>query len=343
MVRELDRLSRNLAKQLVVEEELKRAGVRIEYVLGEYPDNPEGRLQKHIKATIAEYERKKIVERTLRGRRRAVEAGSVLQNGHRTFGYRRVQRLLNPTKPNGAHLWALKIDEEEAHWVRQIFQWYIYGDKAGRRIGVGTIALMLTDAHVLTVEDRDHARAPKRHAVGVWHKATVQGMIGNETYAGVWRWGKSGKPGEQISVEVPAIVSRETWQAAQERLAENGPSLRRQPKNNYLMGNGRLTCLTCQSRLGTCPGYTRRKDGTKRPNNYYRCPANTQRYAGHCDVAPYIRCEWADAAVWQWVRGFLLNPALLDEGLRQYQERCERENVPMQERLKVVKGRIEWR
>src|SRR5512139_1180011 len=38
ITRELDRLSRNLAKQLFVEEELHRAGVSIEYVLGEYAD-----------------------------------------------------------------------------------------------------------------------------------------------------------------------------------------------------------------------------------------------------------------------------------------------------------------
>ena len=64
ITRKMDRLSRNLAKQLIVEAELRRSGVTIEYVLGEYPDTPEGRLNKHIKATIAEYEREKITERT---------------------------------------------------------------------------------------------------------------------------------------------------------------------------------------------------------------------------------------------------------------------------------------
>ncbi len=38
VVRELDRLSRNLAKQLTVEEELKHHGVVIKYVLYDYPD-----------------------------------------------------------------------------------------------------------------------------------------------------------------------------------------------------------------------------------------------------------------------------------------------------------------
>ncbi|MFQ5611812.1 MAG: recombinase family protein, partial [Anaerolineae bacterium] len=45
--------------------------------LGEYDDSPEGRLNKHIRATIAEYEREKIRERMVRGRRQAAKSGSV--------------------------------------------------------------------------------------------------------------------------------------------------------------------------------------------------------------------------------------------------------------------------
>lgn len=40
--------------------QLRRAGVSIEYVLGDYQDSPEGRLTKNVRATIAEYERGKI-------------------------------------------------------------------------------------------------------------------------------------------------------------------------------------------------------------------------------------------------------------------------------------------
>ena len=63
VVREIDRFSRTLAKQLIIEAEMKRHGVSIEYVLGEYPDTPEGNLNKNLKAVIAEYERVKIAER----------------------------------------------------------------------------------------------------------------------------------------------------------------------------------------------------------------------------------------------------------------------------------------
>lgn len=64
---ELDRLSRDLAKQLIVEQELKRSGVTIEYALYDFPDTPEGRLNKNLRAMLAEYEREKIAQRMTRG------------------------------------------------------------------------------------------------------------------------------------------------------------------------------------------------------------------------------------------------------------------------------------
>ena len=78
VVREIDRFARSLAKQLIVESELRQAGVVIDFVLGEYPDTPEGSLNKNIKAVIAEYERLKITERMHRGKRLKVRAGSVI-------------------------------------------------------------------------------------------------------------------------------------------------------------------------------------------------------------------------------------------------------------------------
>ena len=81
IVREIDRLARDVGKQYLVEGELKRAGVKIAYVLGEYPDTPEGELQKAIKAAIAGYERTKIAERSTRGRRREAARGSTLVHG----------------------------------------------------------------------------------------------------------------------------------------------------------------------------------------------------------------------------------------------------------------------
>ncbi len=87
VTREIDRFARSLAKQLIVEENLKRNGVRIEYVIGNYAETPEGQLMKNIKATIAEYERLKIRERVIRGRRLHAKAGSTLVYGNPPYGY----------------------------------------------------------------------------------------------------------------------------------------------------------------------------------------------------------------------------------------------------------------
>jgi site-specific DNA recombinase len=91
IVRELDRLSRDLAKQLIVEQELKRAGVSIEYVLYDFPDTPEGRLNKNLRAMLAEYEREKIKQRMGRGKMRKIHNGETINSGRPPFGYRNVE------------------------------------------------------------------------------------------------------------------------------------------------------------------------------------------------------------------------------------------------------------
>ena len=126
VVREIDRLSRKLAKQLIVEEQLTRAGVEVVYVLANYENTPEGRLNKHIRATIAEYEREKIAERMVRGRRQVVRSGKIMLHGNKPpYGYR-----LSADKKN------LIIQEEEAAIVRLMYTWYVDGDENGKRLSL---------------------------------------------------------------------------------------------------------------------------------------------------------------------------------------------------------------
>ena len=88
VVYELDRLSRKLAHQLIIEEELGQAGVSVHYVLGDYEDTDEGQLMKQIRGAIAEFERAKIRERMRRGRRACVKSGNTLVHGCSPYGYR---------------------------------------------------------------------------------------------------------------------------------------------------------------------------------------------------------------------------------------------------------------
>jgi site-specific DNA recombinase len=150
IVREIDRLSRSLAKQLVVEQELKSAGVSIEYVLGEYPDTPEGNLQKHVKAAVAEYEREQIT-RSMRGRYNKVKSGKIMLHGDRSpYGYR--------ISEDGNNLVPF---EPEARIVKLIFQYYTDGDETGKRLSMQGIADRLSEMKVPTWGDIHRATAKK--------------------------------------------------------------------------------------------------------------------------------------------------------------------------------------
>lgn len=328
VVREIDRLSRNLAKQLIVEEELKRSGVQIEYALGEYPDTPEGRLNKHIRATIAEYEREKINERMIRGRRLKARAGNVIVHGHPPYGYK-VEEV------DGKMM--LVVHEPEAKVVRSIFTWYVHGDESGKPLSIKAIARKLEG--IPTKQDLTGS-GTKTRGYGKWASASVHGILKNETYAGVWRYGKNhGKrvqrPAEyQITVEVPAIVSREDWQGAQDRRQEN----KRQAKGRrkfYYMLRGRVTCGECG---GTMYGHSHVDLKSGKPYSYYQCRSLSRpdRYPDHTCTTMRFRADHVDTAVWDWIRSLLTEPHELMEQLMARREKQEVENAPLRERLKVV-------
>ena len=54
IVYDIDRLSREVSNQAIIEMEMTNAGVEIEYVLGGYTKTPEGELMKLVKAGIAQ-------------------------------------------------------------------------------------------------------------------------------------------------------------------------------------------------------------------------------------------------------------------------------------------------
>ncbi len=329
--RELDRLSRNLAKQLIVEEELKRAGVQIEYVLGEYPDTPEGRLNKHIRATIAEFEREKITERLVRGRRNKVKAGHVLVNKKAPYGYHVVEVEGKTT---------LAIQESEAQIVRLIFTWYVCGDGENGPISLRALAERLQGVPTFA----DLRGTARKREQGVWGTSVVRRMLRNETYAGVWHYGKKrihnghtvhNPPDHWLAIEVPALVSREVWEGAQARFATNKEESMRNMKHSYLLSK-RVTCGECGLKMTGTPLHTYRSNGNHYLHLYYRCKATEGKaYVNTCH-SPFFSATEVDAAVWEWIKSFLTDSTVLNRGLDKYQTEREVENAPLRERLQVV-------
>src|SRR5712691_5860647 len=68
VVHDLDRLSRKLAHQLLLSDEVEQAGVTLHVVtMPTHDKTPETQLLSNVRGIIAEYERAKILERPMRG------------------------------------------------------------------------------------------------------------------------------------------------------------------------------------------------------------------------------------------------------------------------------------
>ena len=324
VVREMDRFARKLAKQLVVEEQFKRAGVAVVYVLEDYNDTPEGRLGKHVRATIAEYEREKTRERTLRGRRRSVMAGNViLHAGGAPYGYRKVE--------DGGRV-RLEVDDNDAAIVRLIFDWYAAGET------VRGIARRLTEMGTPTPSDKAGKTVIKKRGAAMWGPSSVDNILNREAYTGTWYYGKYNNhtnernPKEHyIAVSVPPIVDEATWAQAQARKVQNKVMAARNTRHDYLL-RARLTCGRCGASVGT-----QAIPGREMTYLYYRCNAakQSQNYVHNCDM-PQFRADLWDERVWQWMKDTLANPERLRaqaEGQRARQEEARR---PIRNQLDVI-------
>jgi site-specific DNA recombinase len=343
IVYDIDRLARKSAYQVLIEEEFFRSGVGLEYVIGQYDDSDEGRLQKQIRASIAEYEKAKIIERNESGKRGIAKSGYVVVGSRPPYGYKVVSEL---------HKAWLKVDDDEARVVRMIFQWYQNGDEHGEPLLVYKTLKILINLAIPTHGDKDNCFA-KKQPVGIWSAAIVINIINNEAYAGIWHYGKTkmvndgkentqqqrhkprfGKPvprlrEEWIAVPVPAIISREDYTEVQRKLMVNIEQANRYLKPEYLMAR-RLRCAKCGY---ACIGMTH--EGKPR---YYRCNG-TQWKPKLCDM-PYFRMREVDDAIWVWLSEMLSNAERLAERLKGKQVDAIQSNKALFDRLNIIERRI---
>lgn len=311
VVRDLDRLSRSLVKQLIVEEELRRSKVKVEYVLADFDDTPEGQLQKHIRATVAEFERAKIQERTSRGIYAALSRGSLVCAGKAPYGY---QITLDG---QGSRVFVL--DPAEAQIIRLIFHWFVQD-----KIPAYQIARRLTERRVQTWSDnpdRPNIR-PKLAEVGCWSTAVVLRIIKNRTYVGEWTYGK--RTTNPITVSVPPIVDEQVFNLAQAQARRNKNRSTGRSVNALLVR--RLYCGQCGYKIQL------RKGSNAKRHAYYICPSVNRDSVRTCEL-PQFRVDLVDQAVWRWVEHLLHNsPHVLEQAADLYKT----PPVPLVTRLQTL-------
>lgn len=310
---ELDRLGRGLAVPLVIEGELKRMGAPVTYVQEDYEDTADGTLKKGIRATLSEYERLKIIERTKRGRKAKKDSGSLIVGAVTKYGY-------TTLKDEKKRFTEYRIVDCEAATVVNMFNWCAVGDETGKRLKTADIARRLSAAQIPTRLDTLGGKfaARKKARPGSWSKRQVLKILRDPIYKG--------------QTSIPAIIPPDLWQAVQDQIDSNKvTNKRRNTRNEYLM-RSRLKCVKCgktmqymvDSRSGLGYYYC---NGTKRCDS-----VNQEKICS--GIYPQAK---VDDLIWDKLAELLKNPDLIIATYQQNHDEMEAQNAPIRLRLDVVR------
>ncbi len=247
-----DRLARKYAYQVLLLEELGRAGCEVMFLHHPISEDPNDQLLLQIQGAIAEYERAMIAERFRRGKLQKAREGHFI-GGKAPYGYRYIP------KRDGVpgHL---AIDETEAEMVRTLFGWLVE-----ERMSIRQITKRLN-------EGSWYPRSGKHP----WSPSTVHSILSHPihagtTYANRYRYvapekpqGRRARSGENtcrverpreewIPIPAPAIVDEDTHRRAQDQLERNAElSFRNNKKYSYLL---RCPAHLRELRVGHARGY----------------------------------------------------------------------------------------
>jgi len=314
-----DRLARNYVHQMLLLEELERAGGRVEFLDRPMSADPHDQLLLQIRGAVAEHERSAIAERMRRGRQRKLRAGLLLPWTRAPYGYR--LDLERPRDPAG-----VGVATAEAAVVQESFAAYL--QEGSSVIG---LAKALSQRGIVTPNGHRH-----------WNAATVRGILTNPSYTGQVYTGRSrarpprgrhsalrpiGRPSttraplpreDWIPVAtIPALISVEQFEQVQTKLAQNQQFARRNNTVRQYLLRALVSCGLCRS---ACCG---RSDRTHR-HDYYVCRGKGPAVASHrperCH-ARFIPVQSLDDLVWQDLCAVLAHPESIAQALARAQGR----------------------
>lgn len=285
-----DRLSRNTIHLLIISEEIEKAGAMRKFASVNFEATPEGELMYKFQGIVAEYEKEKIKERTMRGKRGKAAKGLVISNT-KPFGY-------IYDKENSTYT----INNAEAEVVRLIFDLVIK-----EKMGTARISRELNARGI-----------PSPRKKNKWIVSSIHRILTNTLYKGIlysmkYRYQKTGlnkkkrtlRPeAEWLPIYVPRIITAETWQAAQQQLQQNKDLAKRNIKHDYLL-NGLVTCAVCGSAMVIS------HSGCKKYISYYAClsqKSTSHRYQeqARCS-ARQIPTELLDKNVYNYLQKFFFS------------------------------------
>jgi site-specific DNA recombinase len=285
-----DRLARKTIHLLILSEEIAKAGAIRRFASVNFEETSEGELMYKFQGIVAEYEKEKIKERTMRGKRGKAAKGLVISDA-KPLGYRF-------DREKSTYI----INEKEAALVRMIFHFLVNEKKGTARI-----------CKELNARGIPSPRA-KSWVVSSVHRILTNTLYKGTIYSMKYRYEKIGlnkkkrtlRPqSEWIPIQVPAIVNEETWQAAQRCLQENKNLAKRNLKKEYLL-NGLITCAQCGKAMVI--SYS----GSENRISYYAClskRSTAYRYSGRTPCANrQIPTQTLDESIFNYLLKLYCNP-----------------------------------
>jgi site-specific DNA recombinase len=290
MCEDIERSGRDTFNALKLERQLSDAGIPL--FATDEPINVEGMnattiLVRRVKQGIAEWYRFQLKEKAWNGfKEHTIEGYNI---GVPPYGYA-AQRLPHPNPAKAAQgrtKTRLALDPVRAPVVAQMFTW-----RTVDKLGVTTICHRL---------NQEPGRFPPPQPGG-WITTTVYAILANPKYTGFMVYGRhrnTGRGRRRMRLVPPeqwiwspqpghpAIITRETWQAAQGIGAEHATS-RDDPDSptypggrNYVL-RSRCRCKDCNRRMA---GNLVRPHPEHDGYIYYRCPHNPKN-PRHVAAAP---------------------------------------------------------
>lgn len=321
----VDRFARDMAKALLLEQQLRKLGVRVVYINAPIEDTAEGRLLLRQLQSFAEFEKEKIKFRTSRGRREKIERGQILGSGPAPYGYRYV-RVDQGTRKRVV---GLEEDPATALIARRIFK------EALRRSAEQIVDMLRAEG--VTPPPGYNRRTPALR----WTRDIVLRILQHPVYVGLMIYG--GTDGRRRAnlfadgsegVAVPALIDRRLWDDVQHALQRRQKARRsRSAGEDPWLLRGLLTCAHCRGLLSISHNSIRqtasaRAMGLARGSyRQYEClrshPGSAAREQREVCPLRAVHAEQIEGAVWKSVHDVLMDPVRLQAGMRKARERFD--------------------
>jgi DNA invertase Pin-like site-specific DNA recombinase len=309
-----DRLYRGLRAMLIVLDEVQNH--KLDVILAK--ESFDARMAP-VKAWVAGMELDSLKERMTMGVKARLRAGKA-NTGQDRYGYRREgERIV--------------VVDEEAQWVRQVFDWY------NDRVPILEIRRRLIAAGA----PQKGSTRPRKIQ---WAVTSIQSIL-TAAYEYAHGIKIQTRAGEAFTIPVEPLITEAVYRRFEAVRAGNKSYPARHMKRDYLIA-GLLYC-PCGRRWGArMSSYRKRGKERAKPLGVYYCPERHIEMR-HADCPKTIGSHKADAFVWAKVLEVIGNPDLLLVGMHHYmsglQERAkataaERERITR--RLDELAAERQW-